>query len=120
MLSIPKNYLHDRLVLLLLTINSFFVVIGSILILLRLDGGSKGTYWVQYRANLGTIDAHQAGRLIDILAFIVFFVVVFGMNIMLSVKAYKHHRNYALTVLGLGALLMFLTIIVSNLLLDLR
>jgi uncharacterized membrane protein YbhN (UPF0104 family) len=118
-MSVTKKYLHDRLILLLLSINSFFVIIGSILILLRLDGGSKGIYWVQYRANLG-IDAHQAGQLADILAFIVFLIVVFGMNVLLSVKAYQHHRNYSLTVLGLGSLLMFLTIIVSNLLLDLR
>jgi hypothetical protein len=118
-MSIPKNYLHDRLVLLLLSINSFMLVLGTTLILLRLDGGSKGIYWVQYRANLG-IKAHQAGSLTDILAFVVFLFIIFGLNSALSMKAYRHHRNYAVMVLGLGTLLMFLTVIVSNSLLDLR
>lgn len=118
-MTIPENYVHDRLVLLLLSINSFFAVLGSILIFLRLDSGSNGIYWAQYRANLG-ISAHIPGKVTDILSFVVFLVLIFGMNTILSMKVYKRHRNYALTILGLGALLMFLTIIVSNLLLDLR
>jgi hypothetical protein len=115
----PKNYLQDRLVLLLLSINSFFAVIGTILILLRLGSGRGGSYIVEYRANLG-ISAYSAGKVTDILAFVLFLILVFGMNTLLSVKVYQHHRNYSITVLGLGALLMLLAIIVSNALLVLR
>ena len=118
-MSVPKKYIHDRLVLLFLSISSFLVVLGSFLIILRLDTGSKGIYWAQYRSNLG-ISAYIPGRITDILAFIVFLLIIFGMNIFLSMKVYQHHRNYAITVLSLGTLLVLLTVIVSNLLLNLR
>lgn len=118
-MSVPKKYIHDRLVLLFLSISSFLVVLGSFLIILRLDTGSKGIYWAQYRSNLG-ISAYIPGRITDILAFIVFLLIIFGMNIFLSMKVYQHHRNYAVTVLSLGTLLILLTVIVSNLLLNLR
>lgn len=118
-MALPKKYLHDRLVLLILSIQTFFALLGSVLILLRLGSGQKGVYWAQYRANLG-IGAHIPGKITDLLAFVLFFIIVLGVNTILSAKAYAHHRNYALTVLGLGTLLMVLSIIVSNLLLDLR
>lgn len=116
---IPKNYFHDRLILLLLSVNSFLAIVGSLLILFRLDVGSKGIYWAQYRANLG-INAHQAGSISDILAYIVFLIFLLVMNTLLSMKSYRYHKNYSVMVLGLGSLLMILTIIVSNSLLDLR
>ncbi|MCX6727499.1 MAG: hypothetical protein WCO19_00585 [Candidatus Saccharibacteria bacterium] len=118
-MALPKKYLHDRLVLLLLSVQTFFALLGTTLILLRLGSGQRGVYWAEYRSNLG-IGAHIPGKLTDLLAFVLFFVIVLGVNTMLSAKAYVHHRNYALTVLGLGILLMILSIIVSNLLLDLR
>ena len=118
-MSVPKKYIHDRLVLLFLSISGFLAVVGSLLILVRLDSGDKGIYWAQYRSNLG-ISAYIPGDVIDILAFVVFLLFIFGMNTLLSMKVYSHHRNYSVTVLSLGTLLMVLTIIVSNLLLDLR
>ena len=118
-MSVPKKYIHDRLVLLYLSISGFLAVIGSLLILVRLDSGDKGIYWAQYRSNLG-ISAYIPGDVMDILAFVVFLLFIFGMNTLLSKKVYSHHRNYSVTVLSLGTLLMVLTIIVSNLLLDLR
>ncbi len=118
-MPVPQKYIHDRLVLLFLSITSFLAVVGSLLIILRLDSGNKGIYWAQYRSNLG-ISAYIPGRITDILSFVVFLFLIFGMNTLLSMKVYQHHRNYAITVLSLGTLLMILTIIVSNLLLDLR
>lgn len=115
----PKDYLRDRLILLLISINSFFVLIGTILILLRLSSGRGSSFIVQYRSNLG-ISAYKAGNLVDILAFIVFLISVYFLNLFLSTKVYGRHRNYSITVLGLGALLMLLAIIVSNALLVLR
>jgi uncharacterized membrane protein YbhN (UPF0104 family) len=117
-MHLPNKYLHDRLILLLLTINSFFTVLGSALILLRL-GSSSGVIWSSYRSNLG-ISPYTPGKTIDILGFILFLLVIFAMNTFLSVKVYQHHRNYAVAVLGLGTLLTFMTIIISNALLVLR
>ncbi len=118
-MSIPKKYLRDRIVLLLLSISVFLTLLGSVLILLRLGSGQGSSYIVEYRANLG-ISAYTAGRAIDIIGFILFLFLVLGMNIVLSIKVYSHHRSYALTVLGMGVLLSLLTIIVSNALLILR
>lgn len=118
-MSIPKNYLHDRIVLLLLSINIFLTLLGTVLVFWRLGSGRGSSYIIAYRANLG-ISAYTAGKVIDILAFIVFLFFIFGMHAALSLKVYSQHRNYALTLLGLGTLLSLLTIIVSNALLVLR
>ena len=117
--TLPQNYLHDRLVLLLLSVNSFLTLIGTILVLLRLGAGRSSGYVVQYRANLG-ISAFKTGKALDLLAFIVFLVLVFVINLVLSIRIYSSYRNYAVTVLALGTLLSVLAIIVSNALLVLR
>lgn len=117
-MKLSNKYLHDRLILILLTVNSFFTLLGSALILLRLSS-SSGVIWSAYRSNLG-ISPYTPGKTVDILGFILFLVVIFGMNTILSVKVYQHHRNYAVAVLGLGTLLIFMTIIISNALLVLR
>ena len=118
-MRIPKNYLSDRTILLFLTVNSFLTVLGSSLILWRLGSGQGSNYIVEYRANLG-ISAYNGGQVLDILAFIAFFVLVLVMNTLMSMKVYSHHRYYAVIVLGLGSLLGLLGIIVSNALLILR
>lgn len=118
-MSIPKNYLRDRIVLLLLSVNAFLTLLGTTLILLRLGSGRGSSYIIEYRANLG-ISAYTAGKAVDILIFILFLFFMFGMNFLLSIRVYGHHRSYALTILGMGTLLSLLTIIVSNALLVLR
>lgn len=118
-MSIPKNYLHDRIVLLLLSINTFLTLLGSVLILWKMASGQSGSYIIQYRANLG-ISAYTGGKMSDILVFVLFLGFIFVMNTLMSVRIYGQHRNYALTILGMGTLLSLLTIIVSNALLVLR
>lgn len=115
----PKNYFHDRLVLLMLSINAFLTVAGIFLILYRLDSGQGGAYVAQYRANFG-VSSFRTGSIVDILAFIIFLLVTFGFQTTLSIKMYAHHRNYALTLLGLGTFLSVIAIIVSSALLVLR
>ena len=60
-----KQYFHDHLVLLLLSINAFLAVAGSLFILLRLSTSSGTGYIVQYRASLG-INAFKTGDVIDL------------------------------------------------------
>lgn len=118
-MATPKKYFHDHLVLLLLSINAFLAVAGSIFILLRLST-SRGTgYIVQYRASLG-INAFKTGRVIDLLSFTVFAILVLAVHTVLSHRAYNIHRQLAITILSLGILLLVLTIIISNALLVLR
>lgn len=114
-----KKYFHDHLVLLLLSTNAFLAIAGSILVLLRLSTSQGGGYIVQYRSNLG-INAFQTGSVVDLLSFIGFAALVLAAHSILSLKAYHVHRQLAATILGLGILLLILTIIISNALLVLR
>lgn len=118
-MAATKKYFHDHFVLLLLSINAFLAVAGSIFILLRLSTTHGTSYIVQYRASLG-IDAFKTGGVTDLMAFIVFALVVLAINTALSMRAYRIHRQLAITILSLGILLLLLAIIISNALLILR
>lgn len=115
----PKKYFHDHQVMLLLSINGFLAVAGSLFILLRLSTSHGNGYIVQYRSSLG-INAFKTGTVIDLLSFVAFAAVVLLVHTMLSMRAYKIHRQLAIAILSLGILLLVLTIIISNALLVLR
>jgi hypothetical protein len=114
----PKSYFHDRVILLLLSINVFLALLASVLVLLRLDS-NRGNYIVQYRANLG-ISAFSTGHTSEILAFIAFAGLVVAVHSVISMRMYKVHRPLSITILSLGILLLTLSTIVSNALLVLR
>lgn len=88
--------------------------------LLRIGVGQGSTgYIVQYRANLG-ISAYKSGDFTDIASFAIFALLVMVINMFLSIRTYRLRRTLSLALLGLGALLLCMTLIVSNLLLSLR
>ncbi|HEX7633147.1 MAG TPA: hypothetical protein VF401_02355 [Candidatus Saccharimonadales bacterium] len=118
-MATPKKYFHDHLVLLLLSVNAFLAVAGSIFILVRLSTSHGNGYIVQYRSSLG-INAFKTGSVVDLLAFVGFALLVLAIHAMLSLKVYHIHRQLAIAILSLGILLLLLTIIVSNALLVLR
>lgn len=118
-MHIPKKYIHDRFVVLLISINAFLALLNSLLILLRLDGGGSDVYIVQYRANLG-LSAFKRGGPESLVAFVVFGLLVLVLHVVLSIRVYSVRRQYAVTILALGTLLLCLSIIVSNALLILR
>lgn len=118
-MAATKKYFHDHVVLLLLSINAFAAVAGSIYILIRLSATHSNSYIVQYRPSLGA-DAFRTGSVTDLLAFVAFAVLVLVAHTMLSLRAYRIHRQLALAILSLGILLLVLTVIVSNALLMLR
>jgi hypothetical protein len=118
-MATSKKYFHDHFVLLLLSVNAFLAVAGSIFILLRL-GTSHGTgYIVQYRPSLG-INAFQTGSVVELLSFVVFAALILLIHTLLSLRIYPIHRQLAITILSLGVLLLILTVIISNALLVLR
>ena len=117
-MTIPKEYMRDRMVLFIVSVNIFLTFLLAILTLLRLDTGHSN-YIVQYRSN-ATIDAFKSGGSIDLLSFIIFGLLVLGFHTVISLRVYLIHRQLAVTVLGLGTLLLVLAIIVSNALLVLR
>lgn len=118
-MATSKGYIHDRLILLLLTINGFLAGLGTLLVLLRLDPGRNEGYIVQCRdcSNLANVSRFQTGSASELLAFIAFMILILAINTVLSVKVYRIHRQFAVIILGLGLLLMALAIIVSNALL---
>ncbi len=115
-MHIPKNYLHDRLILLLLTVNAFLAGLMSLLILLRLDSSKAESYIVQYRANLG-VNSFKSGDGSTFITFIIFVIFVVVMHVLLSMRVYTQHRRYAVIVLCLGLLLLVMALFVSNALL---
>lgn len=105
--------------LLLLSVNTFLALAASLLVLLRLSSGHGNAYIVQYRPSLG-INAYKTGSVTELLAFIGFALLVLVIHTILSMRAYHIHRQLAVSILGLGILLLTLCIIVSNALLVLR
>lgn len=118
-MNIPKKYFHDRMVLLLLSVNTFVALLASILILLRLDGGRTDGYIVQYRANLG-LSAFKTGSASTLISFIIFAALVLVFHTLLSIKVYHLRRHFAVVVLAMALLLLVLGMVVSNALLVLR
>ena len=114
-----KNYFHDHTVLLLLSINAFLAIAGSILTLVRMTTSHGTGFIVQYRSNLG-INAFKTGDAIEIVSFAAFAFIALAVHTILSLRAYVIHRQLALVILGLGTLLLLLAIIISNALLALR
>lgn len=106
--------------MLLVSGTAFLTLATIVLILLKLGSG-QGTsnYIVSYRASLG-IDRYTTGTVKDILSFIVAAILIFGLSLTLSYKAYPVKRELSLVVLALTLPLLILLIIVSNALLVLR
>ena len=118
-MTTTTKYFHDRLILLLLSVNVFLAMTASIFVLLRLSSNHGNGYIVQYRPGLG-IDAFKQGSVSELISFVGFAVLVVAVHAALSWRAYRINRQLAVTVLALGILLLLLTLIVSNALLILR
>ncbi len=114
-MHVPKKYIHDRIVVLLLSINTFLALLGSVLVLLRLDGGSD-VYITQYRANLG-LSGFIRGGPETLYSFVLFGFLILVIHTVLSIRVYSVQRYFAIAVLSMGTLLISLSIIVSNALL---
>lgn len=114
MMPVPKKYLHDKLVLLLLSANIFLAFLCVVLIFLRINitQGAEG-YIVEYRSNLG-ISAFRVGGVSGLISFAGFAVLLAVANVVLSVRTYKIRRELSLSVLLAGILLLLLAVIVSN------
>lgn len=118
-MEIPKRFLHDKTILLLLTVVSAALVIGVSLVLLRFDAAKNPTIIAEYRQNLSG-GGYLSGKPFDIytLAIFMFFTAVVGL--VLSVKTYTLHRYISVMLLGMTLLLLILATIVSNSLISLQ
>lgn len=113
-MHIPKKYVHDRMVLLLLSTNFFLFVVTTVFVVLKLVGASNDNYIAQYRPSLGRREADTQGGILDLIAFPVFSLFVLVLHTLLSIRSYAIQRHVANTVLALGTLLLILSLIVSN------
>lgn len=118
LMIVPKKYLQDRMIVLMLSINGFIVVVNTLFVLLRLSGGGSG-YISEYRANLG-LSAFKPGDAGDIMGFVVFAFMIFVLTLLLSIRVYHIRHQLARIVLAFGLILLVFSAIVSNALLELR
>lgn len=115
-MATSKKYFHDHLVLLLLSIQGFLAVAGSIFVLLRLSNNHSAGHIVAYRPSLG-VNAYQPGSVTELLSFTGFALLVLLIHTTLSMRTYNIHRQLSISILSLGILLLVLNVIVSNALL---
>ena len=113
-----KKYFHDRVVLLMLTVNTFLAFVTVAMILLRL-GDTSTSYIESYRANLG-LNAYKVGGASQIVSFAIFSVLVLVGQFFVSLHLHLIRKHAAWTVMFLACLLLLLSLLVSNSLLQLR
>jgi hypothetical protein len=117
--EIPKKFLHDRLVLLLITAMAILVVIGVSVVLLRFDVSRNPTTIVAYRPNI-TGTQYISGRPIDIYSLAVFMIMTSAASILISLRVYNAKRYAALFLLGSTIFLLILATIVANSLISIQ
>ena len=107
------------MVLLLSGISVFLAVLGSVLILLRLDSGSTAnSYFIQFRASSGSnAFAFTKGTLYDVLSFIGFMFLVLLLHSLLSMRVYHVRRHASVAILALGIIILVMAVRVTNALL---
>jgi hypothetical protein len=118
-MDIPKRFLHDRLVLLFLSLISALMVIGVSLVFIRFDANRNPTTTIAYRPNI-TGSQYQSGKPIDIYTLAIFILVIAVLSVVLGTRTYYLRRSLAIFILGSGAFLLLMAIIVSNSLISLQ
>ncbi len=118
-MEIPKKFLHDRLVLLLITVMVVLVVVGVSVVLLRFDVSRNPTTIVAYRPNI-TGTQYLSGKPIDIYSLAVFMIVTSFAAVAISARIYNAKRLAALFMLGSTVFLLILATIVANSLISIQ
>jgi hypothetical protein len=114
-----NKYLHDRLVLLFITVISVLVVVGVSLVLLRFDVSRNPTTIVAYRPNVSGTQ-YISGKPIDIYSIALFMILISAGSVLLSSRIYEVKRPAALFLLGSTVFLLLLSMIVANSLISIQ
>jgi hypothetical protein len=117
--EIPKKFLHDRMVLLLITFMAVLVVVGVSVVLLRFDVSRNPTTIVAYRPNI-TGTQYISGKPIDIYSLAVFMIITAVAAIIISSRVYNAKRYAALFLLSSTIFLLILSTIVANSLISIQ
>lgn len=118
-MTTPTKFFHDRSVLLLIALNSILAITGMLLVLFQLDSTKGNTYYIQFRG-VSSSGEFRTGNSLDMSSFILFYLVSFGVSLLVSTRIYYERRNLALSALIMTAVLAIFAIIVSGSLLAQR
>ncbi len=118
-MDIPKKFLHDRLVLLLITVIAGLVVIGVSIVLLRFDVSRNPTTVVAYRPNVSGTQ-YLSGKPIDIYSLAIFMIFTSVAAIIISSRIYVVKKPAALFLLSSTVFLVILSMIVANSLISIQ
>ena len=117
MTLVPKSFFHDRLILLILSINTFLALALIITALLSVNNSDAG-YIKEFRSDLG-LDGYKAGGVVDIVAFAVFSVALYAFQFLSATKIYHIRRHLSLIILLLTMIIYIFALMVINALLGL-
>lgn len=118
-MELSKKFLHDRIVLLLITFLAVLLVVGMALVLLRFDVSKNPTTIVAYRPNISGV-SYQSGKPIDIYSLAVFMAITAIGAVVLSARVYMLKRHLAIFILASSVFLLILSTIVANSLISLQ
>jgi hypothetical protein len=111
-MELPKKYLNDRVILLLLTLVAILVVIGVSLVVLRFDPSRNPTTTAAYRPSI-TGTQYQSGKPLDIYLLAVFMIFTSASALFLSLRTYQIRRFLSIFILASTVFLLLLSIRVS-------
>jgi len=111
-MKIPKNYLHDRTILVLLAVNAALFLLSSLGALFGVNENQNLTSIVAYR-DVSKVQ-QISGPTSDLYQFAIFAVLVTASSVVLSLKLYPHRRHLAVGILALNTLLLIMSIVIFN------
>jgi hypothetical protein len=117
--NIPRKFLHDRLVLGLLSLISLLTVMGVSLVLIRFDATRNPTTTVAYRPNI-TGSQYQSGKPIDIYTMALFMLLTSALAALVAYRIYGVRRSLSIFMLAGQVFLLLVAAIVSNSLISLQ
>jgi len=118
-MELPKKFLHDRVVLILVTLIAVLLAIGVASVLVRFDISKNPTTIVAWRPNISG-SSYQSGKPLDIYSLAIFMVVISVSAVFLSAQLYNLRRSISLFILGSCNFLLLLSAIVANALISLQ
>jgi uncharacterized membrane protein len=118
-MEIPKKFLHDRVVLLLITVIAGLVVIGVSVVLLRFDVSRNPTTVVAYRPNVSGTQ-YISGKPIDIYSLAIFMILTSVAAVAISARIYEVKKPAAMFLLACTVFLLILSTVVANSLISIQ
>ena len=118
-MELPKKYLHDRIILLMITIISVLLVVGVSWVLIRFDPSKNPTTIVAYRPNI-TGSSYQSGKPIDIYSLALFMLLTAAGSVALSARIYSVRKSLSMFILASSVFLLIISTIVANALISLQ